>query len=287
MENLLVLNRDINSQVPALVDNAKLLSTEEQVFIKNISKFFINKVNAISSIFGINKDRSKANLRKDFNAFIKEIKDLDKDIKKITENKKFSEVAKIEIPTMLGYSKNMYEATAILKPVMDMIDKDLFTILDEADNVITNVMVSEDFRKSNRPFKYEINIGEFRYKLEEALEKLIDSNGTKDSKKVEELLPNLSSMHTIKNDLVEIARTASVKELEKIENKITIISERTENLYKVLSNDPEIEVTSKVINELAYRLETTAKIVTTAISLIHVYNQTAIMLKMVVERLNK
>ncbi len=288
MKNVIKDNNDVIKSIPNLVERANMLSTEDfDTFVKNISSFFTNKIHSISEVFSTNSRRTSEISEKDLNVFVKELVNLKKDMEWVVNNVKYNEVSYIKIPVMLGSKTNLVETLHILKVLMDSINKNLDSSLEYTDTFVSKVLTDKNFRLSTRPIKQNKEKDELIETFYKSLNNLIDENGTTDNKKVSELLPNISSLELVYQDIINIAKGTSIKDIRSIENKLTKISEKTNELYNLLLENKDTEISRVVINELAYDLETTAKLVTNVVSVIHVYNQTVTTIKFLIQRLKK
>lgn len=283
-------NTALLQEVPDLTVRATMLSTEENdTVIKQFANFFVNKIDAIAGVFSKNKTRVPGVLDKEYNQFVKDLVAVKKDIEPIISTVKFSHVETMAIPVMLGLRGDLIHTVEQLKTGMDIVNKSLLTSLSETDKVVAKVLSDNNYRTATRPTNNDNHADYESYsKLSDILTELIDSNGVKDTKKLKELLPNVSSIETLYNTLLDIANTNTLKNMKEIESAIKIISERTNVLFEDMGSDMStVEMSKPIAYHLANRLEVTAKLVTTSISIMHVYNQTVLTLIYIINRLNK
>lgn len=284
MKNIALENIEIISQLPNIEERASMLATEDfGTYVKTVSNFFTSKLGAVSEIFSSNKKRTNV-LDKSYSDFIVDMKKEGKYISKIIKDKSYSDVKYIKIPVMLGATKDLPTTIKQLEGVMGIISDDLIKSLDELDTFVAKVLADKDFRKATRPFPPLKERDELA-RLEDVIITLVDKNSMDDTKPLGDLLPNLSSLSDVHSGIIEIAKGSSLKDMKAVESQIKTIAARVKELEDYLKVNNDTEISKVVINELGSKLEVNAKMVTSALSVLHILNQTAMTIKHIIERL--
>jgi hypothetical protein len=289
MKNLALDYREQLNKIPDLHMRAKSNPSNEEfgVYISGIASFFTNKVetvslaftNSYSQLFGITKN--------DENFNVKEIVSLYKEVLHIKANVRMGEIEKIQTPILMGMKVSLPDILSKIKIGFDVIDKELLPILKEVDEVVSKVMTSKDFRIQTRPLtsKYDSwNIQRDLYKL---IDDMIDQNGVKDRTDLSNVIPNIVSFETCYNDIMKLATLASVRKLEEIQILTKTISEKTHTLHTQMSENKDMEISRQILEYLGYRLEETAKAVTSSITMIYIYNQSLDVFRNAVQLVSK
>lgn len=283
-KNIAIENYEIVSKLPNIAERANMLATEDfGIYVKNVSNFFTSKLGAVSEIFNSNKKRTKV-LDKSYSEFIVAMRKEGKHIPKIIKNKTYSEVKFIKVPVMLGSTKDLLVTIKHLEEVMPIISTKLASTLDELDTFVAKVLGDKEFRKATRPFPPTAEEKKLE-QLNDVINTLIDRNSMDDAKPIGDLLPNLNSLSDAHTGILEIARGSSLKDMQAIEKQISIISSRVNELADYLTVNNDTEISKVVVNELGSRLEINAKLITSALSVLHILNQTSMTVKHIIERL--
>jgi hypothetical protein len=247
---------------------------------KNISNFFINRLEGISNVFSKNKNRGDIN----YNTFLLETIKLSSDVAKAVKKGNYQKVEHLTVPVTLGLRTDLLTTTAQLKIAMELSLNDLFKHLDDLDTMVAKVMTDVNYRTSTKPIintsKKDVN-----KTLENILSTIIDPYGKEDIKKINTLIPNISSIQTVHNNLLELAKGGSIKDMQKINDTTVIIGERIKELEDYLTVNNDVKISSVVINELASQLEETAKLITLSMSVIFILNQTLVTFKNILKRI--
>lgn len=284
MKNIALTTEDILKDIPNMKERASMLSTEDfGAYVKSVSNFFTSKLGAISGIFNTNSKRT-IGLDKSYSAFVTELTKEKKYIPKIIKEKSYSEVKFIKIPVMVGTKTDIPYTIAKLTEVSDIISNELITTLDELDTFVAKVLADSNFRTATRPFP-PLKEKESVTKLADVIESLIDPKSMVDNKTIGELIPNLNSLTDVHNDIVAIAKGSSLKDINALDKQIKLINSRVNELDEYLQLNREVNISKSVIVELGSRLETGAELVTNAVSVIHILNQTATTIRLIIERL--
>lgn len=287
MLNIASENEKLLTSLRDLKLTAGHLAIEDDGMISKFASFFTNKVSAFAVLFNKNSSRMVTINEKDYSQFVTELLKLKKDIEPLISKIKFSDVETMVIPIMLGLRTDLLNASSILAEVISKTEPMLVTALDNIDISISKILSDKHFRTSSRypNMKHLDDLYTATRTMNKALVELIDGNSVTDKQKVAFLLPNINSLTTIYSNLERVANITTLKNIKAIEGKITKVSERATYLYELLTDESkELELSKAVINGISDELEYSADMVTTMISLIHIYNQVTVTTTTIVEK---
>lgn len=285
MEEIITVNNRLLGEIPNIYERSNMCVSNEANIIEAIAGYVTDKLESVSSVFKENKSRVNPNLGKKYNSNYNELKKLKVTINEITNQVKFNQIAKIEIPIMLGLNISIYDAVNEITPLKSILEKELHKKLDKLDSTISSFLTDKDFRTSSRPLKLE-TYDEYD-DLKQALNKIVSPNSVVDRRPISELLPNLNSLHHIHKELIDMGHLTGTKYLRELEKISDDIAQKVDVLHEHIENTKDFEVNKSRLNELAWGLEELAKMITVSVSIIHVINQLTISTTTIVEEVNK
>lgn len=257
------------------------------LFLKNISQLFVNKLTAVKNVLGFNSDKTNKKLevtKGEVNEFLKQLVKLKNDARDISSYKEFSNVSEFQIPTVVGMKVDLVTMSVNLQEAFQMISNNVMTYINSIDDYVAQVLADPDFRMSNRPQPINTDIVKLEDNLYKLMSKVVDSKKMKDVAKVKDVLPNLSSLHGVIETLFKTGDGITLKNMKELDGMITEITNKITILQEEMGK-PEFEVNKNIIKKLATDLENGAKLVTVATSYVHLFNQTVIVTKSIIERL--
>lgn len=290
MNHLLKEHSELKTLKPEMTKIGNMLSTEDfGVFIKNISGFFTNKINIISSIFTSNGNRTPRSLDKEYNVFVKDLMDYKNVVPKIVSNVKYMNVEKVIVPSVVGLRNNLPNSTPILVEAIKSINDNLEKLIDVTDTEISKILTDKEYRTSTRIVRIDSDFYGFSSTLNKCIEGLMDPKLLVDTKPLNAVLPNMSSLNQVYTDIVNISTNNTFKHLKELEKQINNLADRTNILYDYIKNDKEgkLEVSKVVINRLSELLELSADCITDSVTILHMYNQVTGMTTSTIEILKK
>jgi len=286
--NIYDQNTLLLAKVPDVLDRANMLSTEDLgVYVSNISSFFTTRVKAISEFFSSTSDRVGDLDVKDLNEHTKKLMKLHTTAVKLSTSTKFDTVMDIQVPVMIGLSKDLVTTVDKISLLSDKLTKDTIAVLTELDMVSSKMLSDSNFRLATKPHKYKSDDGTLGYELEQVLGELIDPKSLTDRKPMHELLPNMSSLPKLVQATGKLGVITTSKNITTIQDHTRVISERINTLYNEFEGNPDIKVSKEAIRDFAYKMESTSKLVTTVVSYYHVINQVTDTLIHVINTISK
>lgn len=290
MNHLLKEHSELKTLKPEMTKLGNMLSTEDfGVFIKNISGFFTNKIDVISNIFSTNGSRTNKTLDKEYNVFVKDLMEYKNVVPKIVNNVKYMNVEKITVPSVVGLKNNLPNTTPILVNAIKEINNNLLNLIDLTDTEISKILADKDYRTSTRIVRLDGINYQFKNVLTKCIEELMDPKLLVDTKPLNAVLPNMSSLNQVYNDIVSITTSNTFKSLKELETNINQLAERTNYLYDYIKNDKEgkLEISKVVINRLSELLELSADSITDSVTILHIHNQVTSMTTSTIDILKK
>lgn len=290
MNHLLKEHSELKTLKPEMTKLGNMLSTEDfGVFIKNISGFFTNKIDVISNIFSTNGSRTNKTLDKEYNVFVKDLMEYKNVVPKIVNNVKYMNVEKITVPSVVGLKNNLPNTTPILVNAIKEINNNLLNLIDLTDTEISKILADKDYRTSTRIVRLDGVYYQFKNILTKCIEDLMDPKLLVDTKPLNAVLPNMSSLNQVYNDIVSITTSNTFKSLKELESNINQLAERTNYLYDYIKNDKEgkLEISKVVINRLSELLELSADSITDSVTILHIHNQVTSMTTSTIDILKK
>jgi len=268
----------------------------------SIKQYFTKFIPNVAKAFAENADRLTKFDKDHYNSFIRQIYEIETDIKKIAEVP-YSSVMDVKVPVMLGMKQNLLTTASELKKASTVINDNLRVLLEYTDIFISLVLSNEDFRTASR-VNYAMLYQRYRedhkgnpltadkiygitYELEAIVDKLIDPKNHSDQRFIKELVPNINSLYFVQADILEAAKGTTFADTENIQTEVTKLSERADVLYDVITTDTEFKINKALINELAGVLEDSGRAITSAVTLWHIMNQTATTLKFTVDTIKR
>lgn len=280
MKNLALAYHTDLKEIPNLYERATMVASNEDfnTYVSNIASFFTEKMKVISNsfdhsvqqLFGLNKEQDNYNVTSIIN--------LQKELQAIAGTKMI-DIEKIQTPILLGMKLNLLETLSVLSVCFDTINKELIPMLKETDSTVSKVMSNKDFRLQTKPLKDKYSSFIINDTLMTKIEDMIDVNGVKDRTNLINVFPNIDSFRVSYDSIMKLSESASVTKINEIKDYSKIISEKVDVLYKHLSDNKDFKISKEVLNYLGYTLEDAAKSITSAITVIYIYNQSVDILR--------
>ena len=287
--NLLDYTTELNEQlVPVRFVTHNITTESMPLFLKNISSLFVNKLQSFIGIFSTNSSRIDADkVYSDYNQFVKDLMANQVKAKTVASKIQYSEVAKLIVPTVVGLSPNktLVDLAENVAPALDIVKQEVMSCLLEIDQFLANVLTDTQFRIANQPFKPNMKIQKLEDDLYKRMGKVISSKSIEDTKPLHVVIPNLSSLSTVIDKLSSSARGITLEYMKDLEKNIDYIMDKVKNLEEDMRK-PTFEINKNLLKKLSTDLEYGAKLVTVSISYIHLFNQTAIITKNIIDILH-
>jgi len=176
---------------------------------------------------------------------LKELGSIGKDINHIVNNNTYSDLENKEIVGIAGL-KNLPLAAEELVKLVDIVNKTTYSSLVTIHDLLSRFIADKDYRKSflagvNSISNIKRNIAD---DIEGSLLKFIDLNMIQDTLKLKDVLPNLSSLIKVHENLISAADKTDIVQLRDIEVIITKIEEKVMIIAELAKDDTEITKTS-------------------------------------------
>ena len=277
-KNIVCSFEEINKEIDSLSFNTNVRMISNEGIIDSIGSvsLHINKgIEGLTSIF--NKMFQVTEQLTDPSFLTSEAKTINLIMGKLRSkietdgHKLYGSLGPIELPVPLGLKVDCLTVLQTLKPSLTLISKDLAPALKETSELVTKLISSEDTRLASR-ISFKIDMVDFDWALHfKGLNKIIDSNGTKDRMRFDHFFKNMSSVNDCVKLILEDEKIIDVKHLEDIKKLTLDLSESSEQLYKFIKENPEVKVNKQVLIALSDRLERMASAVTEAMSTIFIF----------------
>lgn len=282
--NIAKKNNDLYDNLNSLTYLSTTISTEGvSSFLEKVTSFFVSKVGYVREALGITS--SEANkVSSDVNVHVKELIDLKKSMQSIISNKSYASIEKDRVMSPVGIKVDLVKLSNELKSVMKLTDNEVFECIERLDTYVSSVLNDVDFRTQTKPQSIDKEAIKYADRLYSNLNTCIDSKKIEDTRLVKELLPNLSSLDKVYDNLIDISNYTSVNKLNNINKAIENVYAKTEVLEQELGG--KYEVSKVVLKKLIEDLENNAKLITVYVNTIYLYNQTVICVNTLIKKYN-
>lgn len=282
--NIAKKNNDLYDSLNSLTYLSTTISTEGvSSFLEKVTSFFVSKVGYVREALGITS--SEANkVSSDVNVHVKELIDLKKSMQSIISNKSYASIEKDRVMSPVGIKVDLVKLSNELKSVMKLTDNEVFECIERLDTYVSSVLNDVDFRTQTKPQSIDKEAIKYADRLYSNLNTCIDSKKIEDTRLVKELLPNLSSLDKVYDNLIDISNYTSVNKLNNINKAIENVYAKTEVLEQELGG--KYEVSKVILKKLIEDLENNAKLITVYVNTIYLYNQTVICVNTLIKKYN-
>ena len=263
-------NRD---HLTGLTEYTNILSTEGN-FVTSISSFVIGKFQPFAKFFDDSKKELPA-VTKNVNAHGKALLKVKKDLRGMGDLK-YSAIADITTPVMVGTHLSLLDGLQELVPAMKDVQTNLIPILENCEEYVNKFIGDEEFLSSNRPATLNKDLAKKPVALDTVIRTIISKDSLVDRRSVGELIPNTSSILTVYELAMELSKMMDVKLLKSVNDRVNDLTSSVEYIYEFLSDNKVSGTTNyekSKITALAYNLEHTAHYLSVAMSIIHISNQ--------------
>lgn len=251
-------------------------------FIDNVGSFFRSKLELVRNALSISAKQSNQ-ITTEFNAHVDDLIKLKADMIWVSNNIEYMVVKQARVMAPAGIKVDLIKASEELDDAVKLIHDKVFKCLDSLDLTISSVLTDEDYRTQSKPLKIDNDIISTGDRLYAILNKVTDTKKVEDTRLVKDLLPNMSSMDKVFNNLIKSSEKTSSKVLKEINEMVDSIYVKTQTLEEEMKETYPISKT--VLNKLSTDLESTAKLVTVTMSTMYLYNQTVLCLINLIKKL--
>lgn len=256
-------------------------------FIGKMSDFVINKFIGLGSLFSSNKDKlDNIKFEHSNNAFLNElIKIKISDIKEIT-NINYDIVRNTIVPTIVGLKVDFIKSTNVVTDNIKLIETNLESYLNETDRTISMILSDRDYRLSTIPNKPNDKYKKLNKDLDKNLISCFDNRKVHDTVKFSQLFSNMKSLEICYNLLVDNGKFVNLKNMELIKSSSTNIKMKIDSICEAMK-ERDFEISKSVFSKLTEDIELGAQLITNAASYIHWYDQSVMVLRVILEELKR
>lgn len=288
MGNLLKEHNQLMSKSLGLTNIVNNISNESMSsYLKEISTFFSSKIKTLAETFTTNvKDRLKFKDSDRPNAFIIDLKNELKNLQVFTKIP-YSSIKQFKVPTVIGLNTDMYSASKIIIPLLEKIKNNSLDYLDKLDVVTSKLISDKDYRLKVGPEELNSNTIEIITKeLDSGLKKAYNVKNVYDMDSFGNLFPNNQTVKTVADMLVNAGNNITLENMKELEKRIDSIVEKIDVFIEQVQ-DQKYEISKTMLKNYSDLLNACSQYITSATSVIHAYNQLAVITKNIIQIVNQ
>lgn len=288
MGNLLKEHNQLMSKSLGLTNMVNNISNEStSSYLKEISTFFSSKIKTLAETFTTNvKDRLKFKDSDRPNAFIIDLKNELKNLQVFTKIP-YSSIKQFKVPTVIGLNTDMYSASKIIIPLLEKIKNNSLDYLDKLDVVTSKLISDKDYRLKVGPEELNSNTIEIITKeLDSGLKKAYNVKNIYDMDSFGNLFPNNQTVKTVADMLVNAGNNITLENMKELEKRIDSIVEKIDVFIEQVQ-DQKYEISKTMLKNYSDLLNACSQYITSATSVIHAYNQLAVITKNIIQIVNQ
>lgn len=288
MGNLLKEHNQLMSKSLGLTNIVNNISNESMSsYLKEISTFFSSKIKTLAETFTTNvKDRLKFKDSDRPNAFIIDLKNELKNLQVFTKIP-YSSIKQFKVPTVIGLNTDMYSASKIIIPLLEKIKNNSLDYLDKLDVVTSKLISDKDYRLKVGPEELNSNTIEIITKeLDSGLKKAYNVKNVYDMDSFGNLFPNNQTVKTVADMLVNAGNNITLENMKELEKRIDSIVEKIDVFIEQVQ-DQKYEISKTMLKNYSDLLNACSRYITSATSVIHAYNQLAVITKNIIQIVNQ
>lgn len=287
MKNLLKEHNRLMQSTLSLNNLVNNISNESvSSYLKEISSFFTSKIKSLAELFTTNvKDRLKFKDSDKPNAFIIDLK---KELKNLQVFSKvpYSDIRQLKVPTVIGLNTDMYSASKIIIPLLDKIKDNSLDYLDKLDVVTSKLISDKDYRLKVGPEELNSNTIEMiTRELDNGIKKAYSVKNVYDMDSFGNLFPNNQTVKTVADMLVNAGNSITLENMKELEARIDSIVEKIDVFIDQV-NDKQYEISKTMLKNYSDLLSACSQFITSAVSVVHAYNQLAVITKNIIQVIN-
>lgn len=254
-----------------LSDNIAMSTEGFGAFLGKVGSMFLNKLNMVKEALGISTKQANA-VSADFNSYITDLTKNRADLLWVVNNVSYIAVKDARVMAPVGLKVDLIKAVDELEDGIKLINDKMVDALDELDTVVSSVLNDVNYRTQSKPLKVNDDVIKVTDRLYGVLNKITDTKNIEDTQLVKDLIPNMSCLTKLYDEVIKYSEMTSVKVLQNINEMIDNIYVKTQALEGEMSKD-EYVISKTVLKKLATDLESAAKMVTVTMSVFYIYNQ--------------
>ena len=262
--NLKVACEELKKPLTELDAAYNLLATEG--IFTDIKDFFIKRFKDVANLFSFKKDSS---LIVD-NVILKELIKEKSKVMSIAKELNYSEVSVIKAPTVAGMSVTILKATELLLPITNILENKIILELNNLDTTMSKVLSDDEYCKSNKPIaKVETD---YKDQLQDTLSNIITETTNVDVTTIGKLLPNLSCLDTIIENIIRLGNIVDLDKIEEMNKLIKLVYEKTIEVSNIFKNKDRV-ISKRVLDNLIEQTKVVAEACTLTAAHYNLINQ--------------
>ena len=258
--NLAIVLEDFKQQLPIMDQYVGMLTTEDS-YVSKLKPFFIDGVHKIVESMSELKDRlfMRSDVFKDKIDDLNKYGRFNKDIKSLT----YSKYSEMQLPVMLGTNVNYLVASQKLIKFPSYI-AGLDTVINDFINNLEMMMNEKyDDRLVLRKFDNRYyNIVEVKSETSNLIFSLVNSRANNDMMKLENLLPNFTSLDTIKDNFVNICKELNKADISKLEKSVETLVNTIDTWQRVIKRQDDTRHSNYMVEDIKNNTVHIAELVT-------------------------
>ena len=240
-------------------------------FLEKVGSMFLNKLAVVKDALGLSTKQANV-VSADFNSYITDLTNNRADLLWVVNNISYIAVKDARVMAPVGLKVDLIKAVDELEDGIKLINDKMVKQLDELDTLVSSVLNDTNYRTQSKPIKVNDDVIKITDRLYGVLNKITDTKKIEDTQLVKDLIPNVSCLTKLYDEVLKYSEYTSVKVLQNINEMIDNIYIKTQALESEMSKD-EYVISKTVLKKLATDLESAAKMVTVVMSVFYIYNQ--------------
>ena len=258
-------------------------------YLTGLKNFFIRKFTSLSNIIGKISTDTLPTVRVgkgEYNTEIKHLIALKSSLASTAEYLKYDNYAEKSYPTIPGLKVDYLELSIKLADIVPSIKENVYKDVDEADSVVGRYLGDEGYRIASY---VDTKAGdEIKARAEQyyaMLNSVIDDKLFADTTKFKNMVPNLSSLITVVDNIAIAGDGLTLEFLKNLNIKLEALSAKVKTLLDVVQKNPSMQSSKVVTKYLSSIVYDVANEVSYAIAIVHLVNESATMMKYVINQI--
>ena len=258
-------------------------------YLSGLKNFFLRKFTSLSNIIGKISSDTLPTVRVgkgEYNTEIKHLIALKSSLASTAEYLKYDNYAEKSFPTIPGLKVDYLELSTKLADIVPSIKENVYKDVDEADSVVGRYLGDEGYRIASY---VDTKAGdEIKARAEQyyaMLNSVIDDKLFADTTKFKNMVPNLSSLITVVDNIAIAGDGLTLEFLKNLNIKLEALSAKVKTLLDVVQKNPSMQSSKVVTKYLSSIVYDVANEVSYAIAIVHLVNESATMMKYVINQI--
>lgn len=270
-------------------DRLRLSMEGLDTYLTGLKNFFLRKFTSLSNIIGKISSDTLPTVRVgkgEYNTEIKHLIALKSSLASTAEYLKYDNYAEKSYPTIPGLKVDYLELSIKLADIVPSIKENVYKDVDEADSVVGRYLGDEGYRIASY---VDTKAGdEIKARAEQyyaMLNSVIDDKLFADTTKFKNMVPNLSSLITVVDNIAIAGDGLTLEFLKNLNIKLEALSAKVKTLLDVVQKNPSMQSSKVVTKYLSSIVYDVANEVSYAIAIVHLVNESATMMKYVINQI--